>query len=811
MRPLLLIICSLGAIWAQGGILRRIARISVSAPPPPPSHIRGKIIDGNTGEPLPGVLVRTPQKGTYTSEKGLFSLSFTGPETLTVFLPEYRILKVFIAQPQSDMVLRLFPLETETEPVQIIDEVQKETEAAVFVERMRSLEIGELYSQEQIAQRSTDFYVPNVLRRLPGVSLLSGRFLSIRGFSERYNAFAFSGVYPAWLSYDGSFLEIDQMLSTLFGKIEVRKFWTPELLGHFGGGLVDLQIPTAVSEGLQVGWTSEIDFWAIGRPFPRFRRPWRSPLPADFPSPATIQASENAGNPLPENFSYGQRMRRYTAPDTLPWALPGGFLTLGWGRGSEKWQVSLRASLMKRQLRSQILFQDGLFEERDGTWQFAPTYLPSKRNPVWWDIQGGGASWHAAYQPNTHHALSLEGLFTSITTQRIALEQGAYINANIITQRIPIYYPSFLLQKHRLFLLRPTWQLTGFQAWKAALQAGLTLQQQDIPQAGAMNYAQYPGEPELSYEKELYGDYEIYAQVWTSRSRARQGFLHPWVERRWETSWGWLQGRLGAWFSQEHQSFRSRQLGYMPDTAGGAPDVLDPAVYTLPFIRRVYDPEYILPGGWYLIERTSDLHNHRGRTTILAGYGWLRAALGRRWEALIGLRYEYWQRKLWHVPIATEQEEPLQTFQDAHLLPALLVKYRLAEKHSLRLGGNFTLIRPPLPSQVPLRFFDFMYAYYWSGDLTLSTARSYNAELRYEWLSDKDNLLAAGIFYKYLRNLPEIYMTPASFMAVFNYSNRKRRWGEVMGVELETRKTLWENQSHRFWSYLTLTLSESAL
>ncbi|MCS6790538.1 MAG: outer membrane beta-barrel protein [Bacteroidia bacterium] len=326
-----------------------------------------------------------------------------------------------------------------------------------------------------------------------------------------------------------------------------------------------------------------------------------------------------------------------------------------------------------------------------------------------------------------------------------------------------------------------------------------------------MNYAQYPGEPELSYEKELYGEYQIYAQVWTSRSRARQGYLHPWAERRWEIPWGWLQVRVGSWFSHETQTFQGRQLGYMPDTAGGAPNVLDPEVYSLSFIRRVYDSEYISPGGWYLIERTGDLHRHRGRTITLAGYSWLRTALGRQWEALFGLRYEYWQRKLRHTPIVAAQEVPLKTFQDAHLLPALLIKYRWAEQHSLRLGGNFTLIRPPLPSQVPLRFFDFMYAYYWSGDLALSTAQNYNAELRYEWLSDRNNLLAVGIFYKYLRNLPEIYMTPASYTAVFNYSNRRRKWGEVMGIELEARKTLWENQRNRAWGYFTLALSESAL
>lgn len=60
------------------------------------SYIQGKVIDARTGDPLPGVLLRIRNRGTYSSEKGAFQLPFEAPETLTVFFPEYRILKVFL-------------------------------------------------------------------------------------------------------------------------------------------------------------------------------------------------------------------------------------------------------------------------------------------------------------------------------------------------------------------------------------------------------------------------------------------------------------------------------------------------------------------------------------------------------------------------------------------------------------------------------------------------------------------------------------------------------------------------------------------
>ncbi|MEN2993537.1 MAG: hypothetical protein ABDH91_08310, partial [Bacteroidia bacterium] len=431
--------------------------------------------------------------------------------------------------------------------------------------------------------------------------------------------------------------------------------------------------------------------------------------------------------------------------------------------------------------------------------------------PLYSNIRGVGTSWHFSYHFSHSHRLSLEGMGFTTTSQHFTLERTSYVNPNISLEPRRIYYPTFLLQRQFLVTLRPTWHFWFSDSWRVALQLGLLSQAQDIPQTGAMNYIQYPGGSTFTYEQELWGDYEIYAQVWTSRAWSRQLYTHPWVEKQWRLPQGWLQWRVGGWYSAEGQTLRARQLGFMPDTAGGAPNVLDPQVYALDFISTVYAPEHIRPGGWYLIERTGDFHRHRGQTTTAAGYTWLRSGLGRRWEVLLGLRYEFWQRRLWHTPIATETEVPLKTFQDQHALPALLLKYQFSERHVLRSGANVTLIRPPLPSQVPLPYFRFFTAYYWQGDTNISTGRSYNAEIRYEWLRDKDNILAFGIFYKYLRDLPEIYLVPASYLAVVTYSNRQRRWGEIWGLEIELRRVWWESEKNRLWSYLTLTLSESAV
>lgn len=298
-----------GSLRAQDLILRRAPRLSRAEAPQrfsPVAQIEGKVIDGRTGEPLSGAIIRNSKGGIYADSRGYFSLPFTSPETLMISFPEYRTLYTCITRPQQGLTLRLFPLETELEAIQIVADLDRESEAGAFVERLRSLEIGETYTQELISKRSTDFYLLYALRRLPGVSLLMGRFLSIRGLPERFNALSLGMGYLSPLSYDATLQEFDLFITSLWGQVEVRKFWTPDLPGHFGGGLLTLRMPTGSTDGLQVGLTSEIDIQSVGKPFPYIPKPFQAPIPSDFPSPGAVQASEGGAIPPPITSSMGK-------------------------------------------------------------------------------------------------------------------------------------------------------------------------------------------------------------------------------------------------------------------------------------------------------------------------------------------------------------------------------------------------------------------------------------------------------------------------------------------------------------------------
>jgi hypothetical protein len=690
-------------------ILRRAARGRAWAKAEYREHLSGRVLDSRTGEPLPGALVRLGARGAYTDSRGFFDLTYErSGDTLYVSFLEYRTKRIVITRP-GEVVAALEPMDVELGAVEIVEDADRATEAAVAVERLRSLEFGEAYTAERIMRQTTDFYVPNVLRRLPGISLLTGRWVSVRGLAERYNAFAFGMAYPGWLRYDGSMSINQALVSTLLGRVEVRKVWTPELLGHFGGGLVDFQLPEGGSEGLSVALTGEIGSWGIGQRYSVVRGSWAQWENRDLPDPALIQASAPGDRPTAENFVYARQYRRLVAPDTGAFAPPGPLVSISYNGQKGRWQGTLRAVYGQRWNRERIVLSDGTFDSSDGRWRYEE-YLNSAIEPVWHLSRNAGLSGTLSYRLSERQGLSLSVLGVGQWSERHGLEQGSYYNP-YLGDDVTSWYPTTLLERSQLGMGRLRWSHQG-ENWLGGVEVGVIGQRYGVPFSGAMNYVMYPGDSVLSYERDLWGSLEVYALTWHSRSGGLQGYGHPYVERRWGSKEHWIKVRIGGWYSWEGQRNEARLVGLMPDTTQAS--ILTPEVLSTDRIREVYAEGNRVPGGFWLVDRTEDYHRWQAQTIIGAGYGMVRAGWG-RWEGMIGARYEGYERRFWHRPIGGEEYAPFFTERRGDLLPSAIVKYRTGEVHHIRGAAYRTLIRPPAPMQVPMQYFDYLWAFYWVG------------------------------------------------------------------------------------------------
>jgi hypothetical protein len=785
-------------------ILRRAARARGRTEVEYREHLRGRVVDSRTGEPLAGALVRLGARGAYTDSRGFFDLIYErSGDTLYVSFLEYRTKRIVITR-LGEVVVALEPMDVELGAVEIVEEADRATEAAVAVERLRSLEFGEAYTAERIMRQTTDFYVPNVLRRLPGISLLTGRWVSVRGLAERYNAFAFGMAYPGWLRYDGSMSINQALVSTLLGRVEIRKVWTPELLGHFGGGMIDFQLPEGGESGLTIAVTGEMGSWGLGRRYPVVRGSWAQWENRDLPDPALIQASAPGDRPTAENFVYARQYRRLVAPDTGAFAPPGPLVSISYNGQKGRWQGALRAVYGQRWNRERIVLSDGTFDSSDGRWRYEE-YLNSAIEPVWHLSRNAGLSGTLSYRLSERQGLSLSVLGVGQWSERHSLDQGSYYNS-YLGDYLTYWYPTILLERSQLGMGRLRWSHQG-ESWSGGVEVGVIGQRYGVPFSGAMNYGMYPGDSVLSYDRELWGSLEVYALTWHSRSGGLQGYGHPYVERRWGSREHWIKVRIGGWYSWEGQRNEARLVGLMPDTTQAS--ILTPEVLLIDGIREVYAEGNRVPGGFWLVDRTGDYYRWRAQTIIGAGYGMVRAGWG-RWEGMIGARYEGYERRFWHWPIGGEGYDPFFTERRGDLLSSAIVKYRTGEVHHIRGAAYRTLIRPPATMQVPMQYFDYLWGFYWGGDTAYKTGSAWNADVRWEWVKGPHRLIAVGLFYKALQALPEVYLEPSSYTEVSVFKTRNRSYGEVGGIEVEVREVLWGDvTSPRLWGYVNATISES--
>lgn len=156
--------------------------------------IQGKVIDENTQEGIIGasILIEGTSQGVATDIEGRFELGKILPGTYSLLISSlgYQSQKLTTVVVGNDQLVTLeISLQ---EAVKLMDAVvvraarTTNTQSAVISEIRNSAQVVSGVSQQQI-KISQDRDAAQVLRRIPGVTLIDGRFAMVRGIPERYN------------------------------------------------------------------------------------------------------------------------------------------------------------------------------------------------------------------------------------------------------------------------------------------------------------------------------------------------------------------------------------------------------------------------------------------------------------------------------------------------------------------------------------------------------------------------------------------------------------------------------------------------
>ena len=227
-----------------------------------PGTLRGLIINLDDNQPVEGARIyisgqsidmRSDAEGRFSVElpPTTYSLSVlhSGFNTLTrdnVAVPEAG---------EVDVTLELTPSGSELAEFVVIEPYIAGSLASVVEERRSELAVANILGAEQMS-KSGDSDTASALRRVTGLTLVDGRFIYIRGLGERYSSTLLNGANVPSPDPTRRVVPLDLFPTSIVESIAVKKGYTSNLPGEFGGGTVELrtkQLPAEPFLEIEVG------------------------------------------------------------------------------------------------------------------------------------------------------------------------------------------------------------------------------------------------------------------------------------------------------------------------------------------------------------------------------------------------------------------------------------------------------------------------------------------------------------------------------------------------------------------------------
>ncbi len=208
--------------------------------------LRGKIIDESTGETLIGVNVikSGTSIGTSTDFDGNYSLTLPeGTHNISVSYISYdtKTFEDIEIIPGKVTILNASLGEATLDIAEVVvtARARQTTESALQVLQKKAPKVIDGISFEQISKLG-DNNAAQALKRVTGVSVQDGKYVYVRGLSERYTKTTLNGAEIPGLDPEKNTVQMDIFPSNIIENILINKTFSPDMPGESTGGHVDI-------------------------------------------------------------------------------------------------------------------------------------------------------------------------------------------------------------------------------------------------------------------------------------------------------------------------------------------------------------------------------------------------------------------------------------------------------------------------------------------------------------------------------------------------------------------------------------------
>ncbi len=758
------------------------------------SVIKGKITDkdmNNAPLAFANVSVKGSSNGVTTNEKGEYSISLPSGEYVVVFS--------FIGYETIEKIIDLKPNQTielnvalgsggyKLDDVVIKSVKKRNTETAILTEIKEAKQVVSAISAEQMA-KGTDGNAAQAIQRIPGITIVDGKFVMIRGLSERYNNVLINGSLAPSTEIDKRTFSFDLVPTGLLDKMVIYKTGSADKPGDFSGGIISLNTIESTSDftkfDISFGYRSKTtfndylqsegsntDFVGIDNSF--------RPLPSSFPttsqlnnSAATSQLRVDAARSLPNNFDTNSS--NAFLDNSTGFSL-GRKINLGntkiFSVNALNYSTSYQS--FSRSFRRYNFLNAGETRPTDWFTFNDMNYQQEVRITALsnWSLKTAKSKF------------TFKNLFNQIGENETTIREGINFNQqanNTLKNYMYAYksrsiYMGQLNGDHNLnsnnnidwvvgynYIRENEPDLRRFRTFKDVNSTSDNYTFQDPSSSNLFSGRYYGNLREFSANNGVNYTYTINRDSETEERSP-------------------IKIKAGYLADYKFRIFKSRYVSYV------LKDYLTSArkdeLRNLP-LSTIFSNENINnQNGWVLEEGTKPDDSYKADNTLLSGYINTELPLG-KFDINMGVRIENNTQKL----RAFSNGNPVNVDNPVtSILPSLNIGYNINEKSLVRAAYSRTVNRPEFREIAPFLFYDFEYEVLKFGNADLKVATIDNIDFRYEWYPSKGETVSFGGFYKKFTNPIEQIIQRTAEDPSFNFKNATSAVN--YGAELEIKKS----------------------
>ena len=753
-------------------------------------QIKGVVIDKNSKETLIGAVITVDGTNVkaITDIDGNFQLDgLKKDKTYTLYINYvgYKTLKIDGVQTKdANQTIALQPDEQQLKEVTVTAVERRNTDAAMIQVAKNSPVIVSNVSAQEIS-RTQDTNAGEVIRRVPGVSLIDDKFVMVRGLSQRYNNVWMNGGAVPSSEADSRAFSFDIIPSSQIDNLTIVKSPTAEYPADYSGGFIIVntkEIPAENSFNIAVGgnWNTSSAFKDFsyskgsGTDFLGFDNGMRN-LNGGINAQLNPQFDAN-GKPVGD-YATSLLENGFNNDWLVKSKKPLGDLKLA-ASLNHRWMLGgrtlgmLAALNYTNEYRTYEKMENNLYGIYDAT-NDKPNYLRHSVDDQYNNNVRLGAMLNFTFlSKDGNHKYQLKNIFNQLATSRYTWREGVSAQSNLERSAEYYYrsrtvYNGQLTGKHTFTSDALDWSI-GYAYANRHLPDRRRFLIDDALESGV--YALSTGN-DISREWTQLDEHILSLNI-NDKHHFKFGNFEPDLQ-------------VGAYGEYRSREYQTRNFIYNWNVS----------VNNMPSDFRHSDIPTLLSNetnmGYdklYLLEEKQMRNNYRGHNTLGAGYLAMSLPFGKL-GIHAGVRFEHNDMELITNSRDYEKSESSRHYKTDDVFPSLNTTYKISDQHQVRLSYGRSINRPEFREVSPAVYYDFDLASNVQGNTELKNCYVDNLDLRYEWYPSRGELISLAVFYKHFDSPIEwTYTVAGGTDLIYSYKNAKS--ANNYGVELDIRKNL---------------------